>query len=400
MKNSGSGLTTAGYFHRDFLLGLTGYFFLYLSISLFYIYPLFFRTLHVSQGRIGLIMGITSLTAIAVRPFFGRAIDRRGGRKIGLAGLGLMAISLPLFHFVQDAGLFPLAVRAFMGVGWGVSMMAFIAHCSELAPVEKLAQSIGIVGVAGLIGNSLGPVLGEEIAGRFGFGALFNAALALLLLSFICLAATRERVRRSEEQPAGGRRLLSLVTLGTLLLMGMMTVAHGAVRSSIVYFIALFGKSIDLPRVGPFFLVFSGAAIMTRLGIGDISDRIGRKQVVFPSAMIIAFNLLVISQIHGVGMFLLAGFVAGFGQGLIYPALSSYIIDAVGRANRGLALSFYLSLFDVGMSLGAPVFGWVSDLGGYRRMYIIAAVFIFAASVLFQLKAPEPASGASSAQGG
>ncbi|MCJ7613013.1 MAG: MFS transporter, partial [Candidatus Aminicenantes bacterium] len=108
MKNSSSGLTTAGYFHRDFLLGLTGYFFLYLSISLFYIYPLFFRTLHVSQGRIGLIMGITSLTAIAVRPFFGQAIDRRGGRKIGLVGLGLMAISLPLFHLVRDAGLFPL----------------------------------------------------------------------------------------------------------------------------------------------------------------------------------------------------------------------------------------------------------------------------------------------------
>ncbi len=148
--------------------------------------------------------------------------------------------------------------------------------------------------------------------------------------------------------------------------------------------------------MGPFFLVFSGAAILTRLGIGDISDRIGRKQVVFPAAMIIAFNLLVISQVRGFGLFLLAGFVAGFGQGLIYPALSTYIIDVMGRANRGLALGFYLSLFDVGMSVGAPLFGWVSDLGGYRKMYIVAAVFIFAASVLFQLKAPNSSPGARS----
>ncbi|HSQ79079.1 MAG TPA: MFS transporter, partial [Candidatus Bathyarchaeia archaeon] len=269
---------------------------------------------------------------------------------------------------------------------------ATIAVCTELAPLDKLAQSIGIVGVAGLIGNSIGPVVGEEIVRRAGFGALFNAGLALLILAIGCLAFIREPAR--EPAPDGRKsnpRLLSVASLGALLLMGMMTVAHGAVRSSIVYFIALFGKSIDLPRVGPFFLVFSGAAILTRLGIGDISDRIGRKRVIFPAALIIAFNLLVISQVRGLGLFLTAGFVAGFGQGLIYPALSTYIIDMMGRANRGLALGFYLSLFDVGMSVGAPLFGWVSDLGGYRRMYLTAALFIFAASVIFQWRAPVPA---------
>lgn len=390
MANRNSGPAANGYLRRDFILALAGYFFLYLSISLFYIYPLFFRNLHVSQGRIGLIMGITSLTAIASRPFFGRSIDRRGGKRIALVGLAVMAVSMPFFHLVRDAGLLPLGLRAFMGIGWGISMMATIAVCSDLAPAEKLAQSIGIVGVAGLIGNSVGPVLGEEIASRWGFGSLFDAALALLVLSFVCLAATRERARRADDGPVLSRSLLSTVTLGTLILMGMMVIAHGAVRSSIVYFIALFGKSIDLPRVGPFFLVFSGAAIMTRMGIGDISDRIGRKPVIFPAAVLIAFNLLVISQVRGFGLFLVAGFVAGFGQGLIYPALSTYIIDVMGRSNKGLALSFYLSLFDVGMSVGAPLFGWVSDLGGYRRMYMTAALFIFAASVVFQLKAPRP----------
>jgi predicted MFS family arabinose efflux permease len=66
------------------------------------------------------------------------------------------------------------------------------------------------------------------------------------------------------------------------------------------------------------------------------------------------------------------------------------VIDTLGRENKGLALSFYLSLFDVGLSVGAPAFGWVSDVGGYRVMYIAAGVFIFAAAVLFQLRAPEP----------
>ena len=379
-----------GYFSRDFVLSLAGYFFLYMSISLFYIYPLFFKGLPVSQGRVGMIMGITSITAIAVRPFFGPLIDRRGGKRISLLGLGLMAASIPLFHLVHDAGPLPLALRALTGIGWGISMTATIALCSDLAPVQKMAQSIGIVGAAGLVANAFGPLLGEELINRWGFGAMFNVSLGFLLLSLGCMAAARETVRCDGDRPARGAGLSKVVSLGPLVLMGMMTVSHGAVRSSVLYFIALFGKSMGLPRVGPFFLVFSGAAILTRLWIGDISDRIGRKQVIFPAALIIAFNLLVISQVHSFPLFLLSGFIAGFGQGLIFPALSTYIIDSLGLANKGLALSYYLSLFDVGMALGAPLFGWVSDLGGYRTMYIVAGTFIFAASVLFQLKAPVP----------
>ena len=394
MRTDRSGSSIEGFVQRDFLLAMAGYFFLYMGISLFYIYPLFFKSLPVTQSRIGMIMGITSPTAIAVRPLFGRSIDLRGGRVVALLGLAMMAVSTPFFHLVRDAGWLPLALRAVTGIGWGISMTATIAVCSDLAPVEKMAQSIGIVGAAGLVANAVGPLLGESLITRWGFGALYDVSLGFFLLAFGFIFATKELVRPPSSGGDGRKRLRAAATLGTLALMAMITVAHGAVRSSVLYFIALFGKSISLPRVGAFFLAFSGAAILTRLGIGDISDRIGRKQVIFPSALIIAFNLLILSQVRSFGLLILSGFVAGFGQGLIFPALSTYIIDVMGRANKGLALGFYLSLFDVGMSLGAPFFGWISDLTDYRRMYIAAAVFIFAASVLFQLKAPEPPSAA------
>ena len=87
-------------------------------------------------------------------------------------------------------------------------------------------------------------------------------------------------------------------------------------------------------------------------------------------------------------MFLVSGFVGGLGQGLIFPALSTYMIDVLGRENKGLALSLYLSLFDVGMGLGSPFFGWVSDVSGTRNMYIIAGSFLFLFSIIFTLRAP------------
>jgi MFS family permease len=373
---------------RDFLLALLGYFLLFMSVSLFFIFPLYLEQFEPSKAQVGWIMGVHSLTAIAVRPFSGRVIDRRGGKPLSLAGLGLLIVTLPLFHLVRDAGALPLALRGLTGLGWGISMTAAIAICSDLAPVNRIAHSIGIVGLAGIVGGAAGPLLGEELVHRFGFGGLFNACTIFCVLSFVCMLSTREAVRNATgEKPSAPFSLRSL-SLGTLLLLGLMTITHGAVRGSVLYFVALFAQSISVGKVGPFFVAFSAAAILTRLTMGDISDRVGRKRVVFPAALIISGNLFLLSQVRGSSLFLLSGFIAGLGQGLIFPALSTYIIDIMGRRNKGLALSFYLSLFDVGLSCGSPFFGWISDLFGYRWMYVVAGTFMFAVASLFTLRAP------------
>lgn len=376
--------------NRHFILALVGYFFLFMSVSLFYIYPVFLKQFQPSQTRIGLIMGVYSFMAIFVRPFFGRLMDLRPRKELSLAGIGLLLTVVPLFHFVRDAGAFPLALRALTGLGWGVSMTATIAICTDLAPVDKLAHSMGIVGVAGLVGSAIGPVFAEEVVRRLGWHGLFWASTLFLAAAAACIVATRELAPPACPEKRRARGFGRRFSLFSLLLIGTLPVFHGAVRSAVVYFIAVFAASVAVPRVGPFFAVFSGAAILTRFFIGDISDRYGRKQVIFPAALIISLNCLLLSQARGPGMFLVSGFVGGLGQGLIYPALSTYMIDVLGRENKGLALSLYLSLFDVGMGLGSPFFGWVSDLAGYRSMYLIAGGFLLVFNIVFTLRAPSP----------
>ena len=105
--------------------------------------------------------------------------------------------------------------------------------------------------------------------------------------------------------------------------------------------------------------------------------------VIFPSALLISLNLFWISTIHSYEVFIISGLVAGLGQGLIFPALSTYIIDKLGRDNKGLALGLYLALFDAGMGLGSPFFGWISDMAGYRVMYAVAALLLLLANLSF-----------------
>ena len=376
------------FWNRDFLLAFVGYFFLFMAVSLFFLLPVFLKQFGPRQSRIGMIMGIHSVVAIAIRPLFGRMIDVRGGRRIAILGLLLLIFTTPFFHFVSDAGWLPFLLRALTGLGWGISMTATIAMCSDLAPVEKMALSMGVIGIAGLVANALGPLLAEEIIARFGYGWLFNASIIFLVAALLCLLATREIVKPCRDGPQAGLKVLRAVPWTLLVVISAMPVLHGAIRGAMIYFIAVFGNSIGIARVGSFFLLLSLAAIMTRFGMGDISDRFGRKKVILPAALIIVGNLFLIAQVRSLPMLLVTGFLGGLGQGLIFPALSTYVIDFLGRENKGLAISLYLSLFDVGMGIGSPFFGWMSDLAGYRWMYRIAGLFLLASTAVFMLKAP------------
>jgi MFS family permease len=385
----GTSLRTS-FWRRDFLLALGSYFFLFLSVALFYIYPLYFERLGAARSRVGLIMGVHSLLAILVRPIFGRLIDARGGRRISLAGILFFMAVVPLFHFVRDAGFLPLGLRALTGIAWGVSMTATMAICSELAPVDRLARSIGVIGVAGIVASAIGPAAAEEVVRRFGFGGLFNTSLVFLATSLILMLLTREIPRPERDAVPMRVKDLRGRTWTVLLIIAAMPVFHGAVRGSVVNFIALFGKSLGFGRVGPFFFVFSVAAVLTRLGVGDLSDRYGRKAVILPAAALISLNLFWIAGVRSLPMFLVNGFIAGLGQGLIFPALSTYIIDLLGREHKGFALSLYMALYDTGVGLGSPFFGWVSDRAGYRTMYLVAGALLLASTIVFTIKAPKP----------
>jgi len=385
--------------NRDYALALLSYFFAFFSIAVFYLFPLYLDRFHPSKARVGLIMGIHSVAAIMVRPLFGRLLDRRGGRKVAILGLLLMIITMPGFHVVQSAGVLAAVLRALNGIGWGIATTAIWALCSDLAPPERMAHSLGIIGVAGIVSGAIGPTAAEEVFRRYNFGAVMDLGLVMAAAALLCVIAIKKvPVRANPEKSESGADFMKH-SIAVLLVIASMPVIHGAVRGTVLNFIALFGTSVGFSRVSPFFMAFSAAAILTRLGIGDLSDRYGRKSVIFPSGVLICLNLFWIAGIRSYPSFVISGFVAGFGQGLLFPALSAYLIDFLGRSNKGLALGLYMSLFDVGMGLGSPLFGWVSDLTGYRWMYTLASCLLLASTMVFTLKAPrltEPVPGSAS----
>lgn len=387
-EDSRSMKTTGIFRSKDFAFALLAYFFVFFSAALFYLFPLFLDRFHPSQIRVGLIMGVQSVTAILVRPLFGRDFDARGGRKVALGGVLLMIMVVSGFHLVHSAGALAFTLRALNGIGWGIATTAILAICSDLAPVNRMAHSLGILGIAGIVGEATGPAVAEEIARHYGFGAVFNLCLCMLAAAFLCLAVIRQTPVCADQGKAEPIHSVTRYSLTILIIVASMPAMHGVVRGTIVNFVALFGISSGFARVGPFFLAYSTAAILTRVWLGALSDKFGRRRVIFPAASLIGLNMLWIAGTHSYPAFVIGGFVAGLGQGLMFPALSTYVIDFLGRKNKGLALGIYLSLVDIGTGFGSPLFGWISDRTGYRGMYAIAGGLLLVFAAIFRIKAP------------
>ena len=82
---------------RDFLLLLVAAFLCFTTFGVFYLFPLFVMELGGNKSDIGVLMGVTALSAVGVRPWVSSLVDRFG-RKASF-GLGcLLVIIVGIVH--------------------------------------------------------------------------------------------------------------------------------------------------------------------------------------------------------------------------------------------------------------------------------------------------------------
>jgi MFS family permease len=58
--------------------------------------------LHGSESEISLIIGVFTITAVLLRPFIGREVDRRGRKVVLVAGLIVFLLSMLLYNYTRS----------------------------------------------------------------------------------------------------------------------------------------------------------------------------------------------------------------------------------------------------------------------------------------------------------
>ncbi|CAG0956303.1 putative MFS-type transporter YfcJ [Gammaproteobacteria bacterium] len=332
----------------------------------------------------GLIFGLMSGAAIAVRPLAGRVMDGAGRRVVILAGGVLQVLACGLYLTVGSIGAWLVVVRALQGFAEGALFSSLFTYAADIVPASRRTEGIGLFGVSGMAPIALGGLMGDLVLAHWHYRELFLVSLAIASLALVASLPLREPAR-ARGSMAPSRGFWSALRQTDLMPIWMIGSATAVALAALLAFVKTFVDELHVGSVGLFFSAYAAAAIVLRLGFGWVPDRIGKKTSLYPALVCVSVALVVLSGARGDVEMGVAGAFAGLGHGFAFPILSALVVDRANPADRGSAISLYTAVFDAGILLGAPIHGALARAADLRTMFFAAAFVPIAGAIAFHV---------------
>jgi MFS family permease len=369
---------------RDFTLAWMASFFEGLSWTLFIHLPRFLTDLGADETQIGFVFGISAFAAVAIRPLIGRAMDQWGRMPVIYIGNVANVITVLLYFTVTAFGPWLFAVRILQAMALATLFSAMFTYGADVVPASRRTEGFAIFGVSGLIPIALGGVIGDVVLSVAGFTEFFMVALGCAVASLLFALPLRER---KPEAVAGQERrgFLSVVVSKPLGPIWMVTGGFAFVLTAYFVFLRTYVDETGIGSVGLFFAAYAVTAILLRISLGWLPERVGRKKVLYPAMGALALGFVTLATATASPAFAIAGVMCGIGHGFGFPILSTYVVERATIGDRGSSMAFFTALFDLGQLAAGPALGTVIVTAGYSAMFSVSAVIIVCVTVAFAL---------------
>ncbi|MCO1602167.1 MFS transporter [Desulfosporosinus nitroreducens] len=370
--------------NKTFFLILSVSFLMFLSMyMLLPTLPLYAQTLGGNETIAGTIVGIFTLSAVLVRPWFGNLLDRKGRRIILIIGVSIFLISVLAYNLAFTI-ISLLALRVVHGIGWGASTTATGTMASDVIPASRRAEGMGYYGIAATIAMSLGPALGLYLIKYSNYSVLFTssailAGLGLVGSFFINYEIPRIKTQSENKSPVAKGVILEKTALPPALVLFFITLTYGG----IITFLPLYADSCGVKNIGIFFTVYALVLLFSRPLIGKLADRYGVRKFLVPGILLIGIALLLLVKASSLPMFLLVAVVYGLGFGTVQPILNALVISLSPPERRGAANATFAVAMDLGIGLGAVALGFLAQKTSYVYMYGSSTIFALFALVMY-----------------
>lgn len=324
-----------------------------------------------SKSEIGLIIGVFTISAVLLRPFIGREMDRRGRKNMLVAGSLVFLLSTLLYNYTTSVALL-LLLRVLHGIGWGAATTATSTLIADIAPPRRRGEAMGIFGMSANVAMAVAPALSILLLNASDFPTLFGVSAAIALVSLLLVLPI------SETMVARPKALLfSKEAFFPSAMMFTISLSYG----SIVSFLPLFAQEKGVANPGIFFSVFAVTLIVVRALSGRLSDIKGRRFVIIPGMVLITLGLWVLSQADSLMFFLAAALIYGLGFGSVHPTLIALLVDRVGERGLGAAMGTFTAAFDLGIGAGSILLGVVLQFFGFMVMYLLGGLIVLSCAV-------------------
>lgn len=352
-----------------------------LSFNLFLHLPGFLNELGAGEVEIGFLWGLAGAAAVASRPGIGPLMDLRGRRLVILLGAALNVVVCALYLTVQAVGPWLCLVRVLHGISESMLFSVLFTYAADIIPSARRTEGLARFGISGILPIALGGLLGDAILARFDYDALFLAATTFAGIAVAIGLWLPER--RPAVDDGEHRGFIRAVVQPDLLPIWFVGAVFATALASVFAFIKRYVDATGVGSVGGFFSAYSGAAVLLRLFLARLPERVGPKRALFPAMAALGLAFFLLAGARTANEVMVAGICAGLGHGFTFPILMGLVVTRARDAERGAAMAMFTALFDLGALVGGPAFGWVIDSAGFPAMFSLAAAVTAVGIVVF-----------------
>lgn len=343
----------------------------------------------VAQSKTGVVLASYAIALMFVRPFSGYIVDIYSRKKILLISFSCYVLIFFGYFWATTVLLFVI-VRFLHGITWGLSTVSSSTLAIDVVPSERRAEGIGYYGTFMNVAMAIGPFVAIHIYNNWGFDRLLDCAIVMGMLGIVTVALIKAPTRPKPEdvQKLSLDRFFLVKGWPIFLNQLLPCFAWGTIGP----FVAQYGKQINIPNAGIFFLFWAGGIVASRVFAGRLVDKGKIHQVNVSAMMIVAIAFCSFALIHNIYAFCIAGLFIGVGFGMMFPALQTLYINMAENSQRGTANSTYLIGFDLGLAIGMLLGGYITGIFSFERLYLIASglcvisvfVYWFSSRIIFE----------------
>lgn len=366
----------------NFLLALTFYL---LTVS---IVDYAAGSFQVSYGLAGSLVTAAVMAALFAKLLFGGRMDAWGIKRSMLIGLGLSVLASCLY--LVDLGFwFLFLARVVHGAGFGIATASMAAAAAIIIPAERQGEGIGYFSMAQALAAGIGPFVAIALMGAgAGSAMLFGivaaaSAVAVATAALVCLPKGEDSATQAPARPSLSLRgCIQVSALPLCLVMFLVFIGYAGVVS----YIAPFAQERGLTAAASlYFVVYSGAILVTRPTVGRRVDRRGANSVLYVTMIALCTGFAVLAFSYHAAPLLASAALTGFGIGATQSAMQAEIARLTPRGELGRANSTFFMSMDLGLGAGSVAIGALLSVASYQACYLLLAVLALMACALYHL---------------
>ncbi len=343
--------------------------------------PLYAASVGAGEFLIGIIVSISTITGMFLKPIFGMFSDR-WGRKIWLLIAIILFSGTPFLYQLVANEHELLLLRLFHGIStaiFGPVSLAYVAGVNA----QNLGERFGYFGMSRLLASLIAPLIAGTVLTFLSFETVFLLIGICSLTAIVPIAFLTEdkTLVAPKQKTIFGQLYASLtysVRMATVWMAGLLELLVYLVIYAVKAFIPIFiisQESGTIFQAGIFFFVQEGAHLLSRPLGGKLSDKYGQSLIIIIGLISLCIGL--VSLTYGLGsLLLLSAVLFGIGQGLIFPSSVALLSKNVDQKYIGAAMGFYGALRNLGKVIGPIFAGFLLIQFTYAFVFNIFAVFI------------------------